>query len=54
MADEPEGIHEFIRQANALIAYYLHIPFPEKLSDEQWVEKWKQVEWLSVKKIIGK
>jgi len=38
---------------NALLSFYFKIPFPEELSNEKWVEKWKQVEWLSQEGILG-
>ena len=41
------------RKINALISYYLHIPFPEDLENEVWAEKWAQIKWLTDKGIIG-
>jgi len=32
---------------------YLHIPFPEDLPDDVWFEKWRQVEWLAEKGLLG-
>lgn len=29
-----------------MISHFLHIPFPEQLSDTAWSEKWAQVKWL--------
>jgi hypothetical protein len=31
----------------------LHIPFPEELDDEKWMEKYRQVEWLADKGLLG-
>lgn len=31
---------------NALISYYLSIPFPEELDDETFIEKWEHVVYL--------
>lgn len=44
---------DFIRKGNALISFYFHIPFPEELEDEVWFEKWKQIQWLADKGILG-
>lgn len=30
----------------ALISHYLHIPFPEELSDAQFAAKFQQADWL--------
>ncbi|MGB1294862.1 MAG: hypothetical protein ACPG6V_05230 [Flavobacteriales bacterium] len=38
---------------NALISHFLHIPFPEELSDTVWSEKWAQVNFLIDKGIVG-
>ena len=37
---------------DAMISYFLHIPFPEQLSDLVWAEKWAQVKWLIDKGIV--
>lgn len=29
-----------------MLSRYMHIPFPEKLSDDDWIEKVRQLEWL--------
>lgn len=36
-----------------MISHFLHVPFPEKLSDTEWSEKWAQVQFLKEKGIIG-
>lgn len=36
-----------------MISHFLHIPFPEQLSDAIWVQKWAQVKWLTDKGIIA-
>ncbi|MDT8346657.1 MAG: hypothetical protein RQ756_02550 [Flavobacteriaceae bacterium] len=38
---------------DALISYVLHIPFPERLKDDVWVEKWAQVQWLIDKGVVA-
>lgn len=30
----------------AMISHFLHIPFPEQLTDEQFGAKYQQAEWL--------
>lgn len=35
-----------IRQINALLTHFMHIPFPEQLDDDTWLEKYRQYEWL--------
>ena len=37
---------EQIRQINALLTHFMHIPFPELLDDDTWLEKYRQYEWL--------
>jgi hypothetical protein len=36
-----------------LISLYFHIPFPELLDDETWIEKFRQIEWLADKGLLG-
>lgn len=36
----------WIEYYNTLLQYYLHIPEPEKLSDETWALKIKQLEHI--------
>jgi len=36
-----------------MISYFLNIPFPENLDDDTWMEKFRQVEWLSEMGILG-
>jgi len=43
----------FFRKGNALISFYLHIPFPEELEDEIWMEKYRQVEYLADIGLLG-
>jgi hypothetical protein len=38
---------------NALMSFFLHIPFPEDMDDDTWMEKWRQIEWLSEKGLLG-
>lgn len=35
------------------MSLFLNIPFPENLSDEVWMEKWRQIEWLASKGLLG-
>lgn len=35
------------------MSYYFKIPFPEKLSNEEWFEKYRQIEWLGKKGLLG-
>ncbi len=35
------------------MSLYFHIPFPEELSDEVWMEKMKQIEWLAKAGMLG-
>lgn len=41
-----------IEQYNALISYFLHIPFPEDLTEDKWFEKAAQIRWLEKTKIL--
>jgi hypothetical protein len=36
-----------------MISHILHIPFPERLSDEVWAMKWAQVKYLVEQGIIA-
>ncbi|MGP1514459.1 MAG: hypothetical protein ACTTJH_00680 [Bacteroidales bacterium] len=36
-----------------MITLYFHIPFPEDLDDERWMEKFRQLEWLAEKGLLG-
>jgi len=38
---------------NALMSLYFHIPFPEELDDDRWGEKYRQLEWLAEKGLLG-
>ncbi len=40
-------------KADALISHFLHIPFPEQLSDDVWAQKWAQVNWLADQGILN-
>lgn len=35
------------------MSHFMHIPFPEELSDELWAEKWAQLRWLMDEGYIG-
>jgi len=35
------------------MSLYFHIPFPEKLPDDVWAEKVRQIEWLARKGLLG-
>lgn len=55
LTDESRQIFDWEaeRQYNALISFYLHIPFPERLSDEEWIEKKQQIDFLAASKLLG-
>lgn len=36
-----------------MISHYLHIPFPEQLADDVWINKWAQLKWLIKKGLIS-
>jgi hypothetical protein len=42
-----------IFKIDALISHFLHIPFPERLSDTEWAQKWAQVQFLAEKGLLG-
>ena len=44
---------DYVRKYNALISLYLHVPFPERLNDEDWAERVRQIEWLAKNGILG-
>jgi len=35
------------------MSLYFHIPFPEDLPDEIWIEKFRQIQWLAEKGLLG-
>jgi len=35
-----------LRIANANLRYYLHIPDPDSLSDQEWAMRWKELDWI--------
>lgn len=35
------------------MSLFFHIPFPEELDDETWMEKNRQIEWLAEKGMLG-
>lgn len=35
------------------MSLYFGIPYPEKLTDDVWFEKMRQLEWLSEKGLLG-
>lgn len=35
------------------MSLYFHIPFPERLSDDIWMEKFRQIQWLADKGLLG-
>jgi len=35
------------------MSFYFHIPFPEDLPDDVWMEKVRQIQWLSKKGMLG-
>lgn len=50
---ELRWLANFYRRGNALMSYFLHIPFPEQLDDDTWHEKWQQIVWLSESGVLG-
>jgi hypothetical protein len=44
---------ERIRIANAQLRYYLHIPDPDSLSDEEWAMRFKELEWVREQEARG-
>jgi len=42
-----------IRKINAMLSLFFKIPFPEDLPDDVWMEKYRQIEWLAAKKMLG-
>ena len=51
LSDNPES--DLYMKADALMSFFLHIPFPEQLSDEVWAMKWAQLGWLAEKGFLG-
>jgi len=43
----------FTRRGDALISYFLSVPFPEELDDDTWMEKYRQIEWLAETGLLG-
>jgi len=37
---------EWIRKINAQLRYYFHIPNPDSLTDEEWAQSIKELEWI--------
>lgn len=37
---------DFVRMINAQLSYYMHIPDPDSLSDEQWAMRFKELKWI--------
>lgn len=42
-----------MRKFNAYMSLFFHIPFPERLEDEVWAEKARQIEWLAKGGLLG-
>lgn len=38
---------------DAYISHFLHIPFPEDLTDEVWSIKWAQLKFLADAGVLG-
>ena len=49
---EEDSVCSFYDTYNALISHFLHVPFPEQLDDDTWIEKARQVKWLESKGIL--
>jgi hypothetical protein len=37
---------DFVLMINAQLRYFMHIPDPDSLSDEQWTMRFKELEWI--------
>lgn len=37
---------DILRKINGLLSYHFHITNPEKLTDEEYSEKWQQLKWV--------
>ena len=48
-----DGEKDCILKIDAYISHLLHIPFPEKLDDTLWAEKWAQAQFLIEKGVLG-
>jgi len=49
-AIDPNDEYSFanhVRKINALLSFYMNIPFPEQLDDDTWCEKYRQFQWLA-------
>jgi len=44
---DEEAVVTFYNDTNALISHFLHIPFPEQLEEDVWLEKARQLWWLN-------
>jgi hypothetical protein len=42
-----------LRVANAQLRYYLQIPDPDSLSDEEWAMRLKELEYIRMKEAKG-
>jgi len=49
--DEPG--EDFVRKQNAWMKWFFKIPFPEKLSDDDWMENVRQLEFLADSGLLG-
>lgn len=38
--------YETIRQVDAQLRYYLHIPQPENLTDHEWAQRFHDLVWI--------
>ena len=38
-----------MRIANAQLRYYMHIPDPDSLSDEEWAMRYRELEYIRMK-----
>ncbi len=36
-----------------MMSLFLHIPYPERLADEEWAERVRQLEWLGKSGLLG-
>lgn len=40
------GETDYIRMVDAQLRYYMHIPNPEELTDTEWAQRLKELEWV--------
>jgi len=41
--------HDLVRIADAQLRYYMHIPDPDSLTDEEWAMRFRELEYIRKK-----